>query len=97
MTRRLGADAADDIVAETFLLAFRHASKQVAAALARLPADSRDTLLLAAWSNLSYEEIADALGVPVGTVRSRLSRARGKLRRALGDVDPSAFAEEPQA
>jgi len=158
VVRRLGPDAADDIVAETFLLAFRHrdrydaahadarpwlygiatnligrhrraevrlyralartgadpvtepftdrvddrvsaghASRQLATALARLPADSRDTLLLAAWSGLSYEEIAVALGVPVGTVRSRLSRARGKLRRALGDTDPSALAEESPA
>jgi RNA polymerase sigma-70 factor (ECF subfamily) len=156
VVRRLGPDAADDIVAETFLLAFRqrdrydpghadarpwlygiathligrhrraeirlyralartgadpvtepftdrvddrvsagHARRQLAAALARLSAELRDTLLLAAWSNLSYEEIAAALGVPVGTVRSRLSRARGKLRQSLGDADPSALAEEP--
>jgi RNA polymerase sigma-70 factor (ECF subfamily) len=37
-------------------------------------------LLLYAWEELSYEEIADALGVPVGTVRSRLNRARVRLR-----------------
>jgi RNA polymerase sigma factor (sigma-70 family) len=144
VTRRLGPDAADDIVAETFLLAFRHrdrydqdradarpwlygictnligrhrraeirqyralartgadpvtesftdrvddqvsatsARRALAAALARLSAELRDTLLLAAWSDLSYEEIAAALGVPVGTVRSRLSRARSKLRTIL--------------
>ena len=65
------------------------ASRGLAAALARLSADSRDTLLLAAWSDLSYEEIALALGVPVGTVRSRLSRARSKLRTIL--------PQEPQA
>jgi len=157
VVRRLGADAADDIVAETFLLAFRqrdsydlaradarpwlygiatnligrhrraeirlyralartgadpvvepftdrvddrvsadHASRQLAAALARLSAELRDTMLLAAWSDLSYEQIAVALGVPTGTVRSRLSRARSKLRHTMGDVDPSALAEEPQ-
>jgi RNA polymerase sigma factor (sigma-70 family) len=150
VTRRLGPDAADDIVAETFLLAFRHrdrydqdradarpwlygictnligrhrraevrqyralaktgtdpvtesftdrvdervsagmASREIAAALARLSAELRDTLLLAAWSDLSYEEIATALGVPVGTVRSRLNRARSKLRKTL--------PQEPQA
>jgi RNA polymerase sigma-70 factor (ECF subfamily) len=157
VVRRLGPDAADDIVAETFLLAFRqrsgydparadarpwlygiatnliarhrraevrlyralartgadpvyepftdrvddrvsagHASRLLATALARLPAELRDTLLLAAWSNLSYEEIALALGVPIGTVRSRLSRARAKLRRTLGNADPSAVAQESQ-
>ena len=155
--RRLGPDAADDIVAETFLLAFRQrdrydparadarpwlygiatnligrhrraevrlyralartgadpvyepftdrvddrvsagqAGQLIAAALAGLPAGLRDTLLLAAWSDLSYEQIALALDVPVGTVRSRLSRARTRLRRTLGDADPSALAEEPQ-
>ena len=71
-----------------------HASRQLATALARLSAGLRDTILLAAWSDLSYEEIAVALGVPTGTVRSRLSRARSKLRRTLGDTDPSALAEE---
>ena len=53
-------------------------------------------MLLAAWSDLSYEEIAVALGVPAGTVRSRLSRARSRLRQTMGDTDPSALAEESQ-
>jgi RNA polymerase sigma factor (sigma-70 family) len=45
-----------------------------------LPADERDTLLLYAWEELSYADIAAALDVPVGTVRSRLNRARRRLR-----------------
>lgn len=155
VVHRLGQDAADDIVAETFLLAFRQrdsydqtradarpwlygiatnligrhrraeirmyralartgsdpvmesftdtvddrvsantASRRLAAALARLPAELRDTLLLVAWGDLSYEEVARALGVPIGTVRSRVSRARNKLRRTLGNTNPAAFDEE---
>ena len=157
VVRRIGADAADDVVAETFLTAFsqrerydpvrkdarpwlygiathlvgRHrrseirqyralartgidpvtepftdrvdarvsageASRKLAAALGRLPAGHRDALLLLAWGDLSYEQAAIALGVPVGTVRSRINRARSKLRRMLGDSDPSALSEEPQ-
>ncbi len=157
VTRRLGPDVADDIVAETFLLAFRQrdrydrsradarpwlygiatnligrhrraelrlyralartgadpvmepftdrvddrvsartACRGLAATLASLPAASRDTLLLVAWGDLSYDEVAMALGVPVGTVRSRLSRARSKLRRALGEA-PAAMNEESPA
>ena len=46
------------------------------------PAD-RDTLLLFAWGELGYEEVARALRVPVGTVRSRIHRARAQLRAAL--------------
>jgi RNA polymerase sigma factor (sigma-70 family) len=155
VVRRLGQDAADDIVAETFLLAFRQrdsydqtradarpwlygiatnligrhrraeirlyralartgadpvmepftdrvddrvsasaASRRLATALARLPEKLRDTLLLVAWGDLSYEEVAAALGVPAGTVRSRVSRARSKLRRALGGTNPAASDEE---
>jgi RNA polymerase sigma-70 factor (ECF subfamily) len=142
--RRIGADAADDVVAETFLAAFgqrdgydpgrgsarpwlygiatnligRHRRSeiqqyrmlartgrdpvaepftdrvdaavsaagsrgQLAAALARLPAAHRDTLLLVVWGDLSYAEAAAALGVPTGTVRSRMNRARAGLRRSL--------------
>jgi RNA polymerase sigma-70 factor, ECF subfamily len=145
VTRRLGPSVADDIVAETFLIAFRTRSayqrdrpdarpwlygiatnlihrhrraeirqyralartgidpvtvpfaeqvdariaaaaesRLIASALAALPAAHRDALLLVAWGDLTYEQAALALGVPVGTVRSRLSRARAKLRRALG-------------
>jgi RNA polymerase sigma factor (sigma-70 family) len=155
VAHRLGQDAADDIVAETFLLAFRQrdsydhsradarpwlygiatnlvgrhrraeirmyralartgtdpvmasftddvdarvsastASRRLAAALARLPKELRDTLLLVAWGDLSYEETAAALGVPVGTVRSRISRARSKLRTTLGGSNPAAYEEE---
>ena len=42
-----------------------------------------ETLLLYAWEGLSYTEVADAVGVPVGTVRSRIHRARNVLRGAL--------------
>jgi RNA polymerase sigma factor (sigma-70 family) len=55
----------------------------LASALAKLDPVQRDVLLLFAWAELSYEEIADSLGVPLGTVRSRLSRARGVLRAEL--------------
>jgi len=151
VVRRLGPDQADDIVAETFLQAFRQRerydqertdarpwlygiatnlighhrrseirqyralarqrsismradpvtepftdrvdnrvsastdSQHLAAALAAMSRDLRDTLLLTAWGDLTYDEVAAALGVPVGTVRSRLSRARSKLRKTMED------------
>jgi RNA polymerase sigma factor (sigma-70 family) len=55
----------------------------LAAALASLGAGDREVLLLYAWADLSYEEISVALGLPVGTVRSRLHRARARVRREL--------------
>jgi len=158
VTRRLGADDADDVVAETFLAAFRQrerydlshpdarpwlygiatnligrqrrsevrlyralartghdpvtepftervdaaasagqASKALAAALAKLPASYRDALLLVAWGDLTYEQAATALDVPLGTVRSRVHRARSRLRTALGGTDPSAWREESES
>ncbi|MGW7412743.1 RNA polymerase sigma factor [Streptomyces sp. NPDC054863] len=51
------------------------------AALARLRRPDREVLTLCVWAGLDYQEAAEALGVPVGTVRSRLSRARAKLHR----------------
>jgi RNA polymerase sigma factor (sigma-70 family) len=53
---------------------------QIADALTRLSAEERDTLVLYVWEELTYDQIARALDVPVGTVRSRLSRARVRLR-----------------
>lgn len=144
LARRIGSDA-DDLLAETFLIAFRrratyrklhvnvrpwlfgiatnvlrrHArqEKRRYRALARVPADpggeahatddalgrldaqslrrdlaaalaalkrgDRDVLLLSAWAELSYNEIAAVLNIPVGTVRSRLNRARRVTRAAL--------------
>src|SRR5262249_24452735 len=146
--RRVGPQVADDIVAETFLVAFRRrhsydtsvvnarpwlmgiATKEIsrhrrteqaryralsrgggerdvdgladrvaddvtaqrlrallAQALARLSAGDRDALLLYAWGGLRYEEVAAALRIPVGTVRSRLNRARRLVRVALNGID----------
>lgn len=56
----------------------------LAEALARLKPADRDVLLLVAWAQLSYAEIAETLHIPIGTVRSRLNRARRVTRAALG-------------
>ncbi|MGI5207039.1 RNA polymerase sigma factor [Spirillospora sp. CA-108201] len=150
VSRRLGPESAEDVVGETFLVAFskrnrydleqrdarpwlfgiatklaaRHHRAEAARyrALRRSPVDGPvegpddrvaagvtasatrpaltaalsglarrdlDVLLLVAWGDLSYEEAARALGIPIGTVRSRLNRARRKVRAALGDTDPT--------
>jgi RNA polymerase sigma factor (sigma-70 family) len=142
---RLGADLAEDVVAETFLAAFsrrahydtsrsdarpwlygiairqigrhRRAERRCQQALARVPAEpqaadfgdrsaervtaeqlrpqlaavlsalsrrDRELLLLIAWASLSYEESAQALGLSVSTVRSRLHRIRVRTRQSLG-------------
>lgn len=57
--------------------------KKVVAAIRRMSEGDRDVLLLHAWADLTYEQIAVALGIPIGTVRSRLNRARSTLRAAL--------------
>lgn len=141
-SRRSGIDAADDIMAETFLVAFERRERfdatyesalpwllgiatvmirkhrgaearywravvtsgppevvvddrddrldanltlrSLAGAIRRLPARDRDALLLYAWGDLDYEGVALALDIPVGTVRSRLNRARRVLRQSAG-------------
>jgi RNA polymerase sigma-70 factor (ECF subfamily) len=65
---------------------------RVADAIATLPDVERDALVLYAWEELSYEDIAASLEVPVGTIRSRLNRARRRLRELApltgGGVSP---------
>jgi len=155
LARRAGRQAADDLVAETFLAAFAkrdrydlghpdarpwlygiatnlagqhrrgearqyritqravaepevpdHADRVAAgvtaqamralldAALAALPAGDRDVLLLIAWEQLTYQEVSRALAIPAGTVRSRLHRARAKVRQVLAGTDAAATYEE---
>ncbi|MFG2066199.1 RNA polymerase sigma factor [Micromonospora tulbaghiae] len=63
--------------------------RDLAAALASLHRRDRDVLLLTAWADLSYEQIAAVLDIPVGTVRSRLHRARRLTRLALTSKEPT--------
>jgi len=58
-------------------------AEQVRAAIRELPAEFREIILLREYEELSYQEIANVLGCPVGTVMSRLGRARAKLRTLL--------------
>jgi RNA polymerase sigma factor (sigma-70 family) len=78
-----GTDPADS----TDRLAAQALRGPLAAALAGLKPRDRDVLLLFAWEQLSYEEIAAVLDVPVGTVRSRLNRARRLTRAALSSFE----------
>ncbi|WP_119728113.1 RNA polymerase sigma factor [Thermomonospora amylolytica] len=81
-------EGADDRVAAAGM------HRSLAAALAGLSRAHREVLLLVAWADLSYEETAQALNISVGTVRSRLHRARRKIRAALGDESPLSVSEE---
>ena len=58
--------------------------RDLEAALGKLPPEQRQVILLVGLEGMRYEEVAVILGVPVGTVRSRLSRGRDELRRLMG-------------
>jgi RNA polymerase sigma-70 factor (ECF subfamily) len=64
------------------------AGPALAGALAALDPGDRDVLLLVALADLSYAEVAESLSIPYGTVCSRLSRARRRLREALSGASP---------
>jgi RNA polymerase sigma-70 factor, ECF subfamily len=72
----------------------RAARARVLDALASLPAGERDVLALIAWEDFSYDEVAFALDIPIGTVRSRLNRARRLLRELLGEIGNELMAAE---
>jgi RNA polymerase sigma-70 factor (ECF subfamily) len=79
--------------------------RDLEAAIAKLPQEQRQVILLVGLEGMHYEQVADILGVPVGTVRSRLSRGREQLRRLTGmnegmsteHAEPAATATHPKA
>ncbi|MFD0900265.1 RNA polymerase sigma factor [Actinomadura sediminis] len=74
-------DGADEAAAR---LDAERRMREVTAAIRKLPRRQREVLVLCAWEGLDYAEAAAALGVPIGTVRSRLARARARLRDVPG-------------
>ncbi len=89
--RRRGEHVAyDTLLVEPSIPAPQHgrlALGEMNRALDRLPDDQRETLLLVVLEGVSYEEAATILGIPIGTVMSRLSRARAALRTLTGAGD----------
>ncbi|MWA05811.1 sigma-70 family RNA polymerase sigma factor [Actinomadura sp. LD22] len=82
---RTGADPAEDGVAEAAgdRAAAAALGPALAKALASLNAQERDAVLLLAWGEMSYAEIASTLDLPLGTVKAKIHRARKKLRKVL--------------
>jgi RNA polymerase sigma factor (sigma-70 family) len=75
----------------------RHLDGDVQAALKALPPEYRAAVILCDIEGLSYEEIADTLGIKLGTVRSRIHRGRAQLREALEHRRPRHLAPAPPA
>jgi RNA polymerase sigma-70 factor (ECF subfamily) len=79
-------DPADDVAGR---LADEQAMRRVLADVERLPPRHQEVLALCAWAELTYQEAAEVLDVPVGTVRSRLARARARLVELGGNPPPT--------
>jgi RNA polymerase sigma-70 factor (ECF subfamily) len=76
--------AVEDTTPETILLE-RSCHQRMQTAIEELPLRFREIILLCDVEEMSYQEIAETLSIPAGTVMSRLSRARAELRRRLQD------------
>jgi len=87
------ADMANDLALST-APASHSGMAELTRAMATLSVEHRQILVLAGVEELSYREIADELSIPLGTVMSRLARARGALRSALDSPAPSARLEQ---
>lgn len=68
-------------------------TEMLPAGLAALSGDDLDTLLLHCWEGLSYQDVATALNIPLGTVRSRINRARSQLREHLWPSGESPYGQ----
>ena len=68
--------------------------QQLRIALEKISRRDREVLLLRGLAGLTYEEISEALGIPIGTVRSRLHRSRQQLRSLLGEAGASSLWKE---
>ena len=90
-SERAASSHEDRVVGQVVAKAIR---RELGIALASLSVGDRDVLLLVAWEELTYEEVAQALTIPVGTVRSRLHRARLQLRPLLEQLDGRDILEE---
>jgi RNA polymerase sigma-70 factor (ECF subfamily) len=85
MTAEIAASISPDLIEQASArVDAERATRRLETALRGLSRADRDTLLLYAWGDLDYAGIAQSLGVPIGTVRSRLNRARRRLREATG-------------
>lgn len=85
MVAELAASISPDLIEQTSArVDAERATRRLASALRALSPVDRDTLLLYAWGDLDYSGVARSLDVPIGTVRSRLNRARRRLRAAVG-------------
>ncbi|MCO5992548.1 RNA polymerase sigma factor [Actinoallomurus rhizosphaericola] len=87
MNAEQATDGHEDRV--TARVAAQRAGPRLVNAIRELSPADRDVLFLTALGGLGYQEVAEALGIPTGTVGSRLNRARRELRRVLGDVNPA--------
>jgi RNA polymerase sigma-70 factor (ECF subfamily) len=94
----LNSVSIDDVEAEVQAAAIMSDDPMdIGRCLQRLPADQRAVLLLVAVEDMSYEDAAKVLAIPLGTVMSRLSRARSRLRELMNGGQPAARPAAAQA
>lgn len=93
-----GTQSIVDLSPGASTLVDQHAQqRQLLLAIQRIPLESQLLLEMFYWEELSVDELAEALSIPAGTVKSRLHRAREQLRDALGEIPAGNSAEQASA